>query len=184
MMAARPSPAGAWVFAVSMFAVAVGSWWWRGNLSDAATVELPVQSWKEAESRYPFPEEVSLADGLTQEVLSELVESNPFSPLRRHVPEPAGTVRAAPVPSGGADQQVLLQFKGLIQLGERQRAIVEDVGAKKAHFLEVGQEVAGYKLLDITESRVLLSDVSTGEEVTLFRSSEASPAKIRGAGAQ
>jgi len=124
-----------------------------------------------------------MEDGLTQEALSGLVEANPFSPQRRYVPEPA-TARTAPSPSADVEEQVMLRFKGLIQLGANQRAIVENVGAKKTHFLEVGQEVAGYKLLDITESQLLLSDVNAGEEVTLFRAAESAPDKIRGAGAQ
>ena len=182
-MLRKPSPVGAWVFALLMLAAAAGAWRWRAGLSDAATIELPVQSWKAAESRYPMPEEVPMEDELTQEVLSGLVEANPFSPQRRYVPE-AATVRAIPTPSATVEEQGMLRFKGLIQLGTRQRAIIENVGEKKTHFLEIGQEVAGYKLLDIKESQVLLSDLSMGEEVTLFRASESAPARIRGAGAQ
>lgn len=183
-MLRRSSPMGAWVFALLMLAAATGAWWWRVSLSDAAMIELPVQSWKAAESRYPMPEEVPMKDELTQKVLSELVEANPFSPQRRHVPPPAATVRAVPTPSEAVEEQVMLRFKGLIQLGTRQRAIIENSGEGKTHFLEVGQGVAGYKLLDIAESQVLLSDVNTGEEVTLFRASESAPAKKRGVGAQ
>lgn len=175
---------GAWAFALLMLAALAGAWWWRVGLSDAAMIELPVQSWKAAESRYPMPEEAPMEDGLTQEVLSGIVEANPFSPQRRHVPEPAATIRALPTASQTVEEQVMLRFKGLIQLGTRKRAIIENSGDQKTHFLEVGQQVAGYKLLDITESQVLLSHVSTGEEVTLFRASEYAPANIRGVGAQ
>jgi hypothetical protein len=58
-------------------------------------------------------------------------------------------------------------YKGRINVGSRQRAILEDAAARKTYFLEVGQAVAGFKVLDIAENRVVLSDPQTNQEVVV-----------------
>ena len=118
-----------------------------------------------------MPPELSDAPSLSSEALQSFIQANPFSPQRRYVPPP----QKAKSLESPEPQKPVLQFKGRIQLGKRQRAVLKDVTAGKTHFLEVGQEVAGYKVLDIAEDRVLLSDLQTDEEVALFLTPEASP---------
>ena len=60
-------------------------------------------------------------------------------------------------------------------MGAVRRAIVEDAANKKTYFLQVGQEVAGFKVLDIDESQVILSDLNTQKQMVVSRSLATSP---------
>ena len=112
---------------------------------------------------------------LSTETVEALVRANPFSPQRRLKPPPSGGETG-----GGSGEPVAAPkpkffFKGRIDLGKRQRAIVEDTTSHKTYFLEVGQEVAGFKVLDIAENRVVLSDLQTKQEVVVSLSLRESP---------
>ena len=63
-------------------------------------------------------------------------------------------------------------YKGRINLGKKQRAVIEETTAKKTYFLEVGQAVAGFKVLDIQEKQVILSDPQTSKEVAVSLASK------------
>jgi hypothetical protein len=60
-------------------------------------------------------------------------------------------------------------------MGTKQRAVLQDVTSQKTYFLQLGQEVAGFKVLDIAENRVLLSDPHTQEEVVVPITTKPSP---------
>jgi len=79
--------------------------------------------------------------------------------------------------AGGAisSAQARTVFERMLATGRGARAIVEEATSGKTHFLEIGQSVAGFKVLDISESRVVLSDPQTGEEVVVSVVSPASP---------
>ena len=171
-MATAPSPASSVSFAVVMLGLSVGAWWWRSEVVSSTVVEVPKQPWQQVKEKLPMPAPVTEEPSLTGENLQFLIEANPFSRLRRYVPPPEpgpGQIREP------APKRPVLRYKGRIQLRQRQRAILEDLAGGKTHFLEVGQEVAGYKLLDISEDQVLLSDLQTNEEVRLSLTPKESP---------
>jgi hypothetical protein len=95
------------------------------------------------------------------------VKANPFSPQRRTAPPQTTSGAAGTSGAAAAKPATQLVYKGRVSLGATQRAIVEDVTTKKTYFLQVGQEVAGYKVLDMAENEVVLSDVKTHETLQL-----------------
>ena len=168
-------PAGPWVVLIVSLVLATGGvWWWRSTVFQTARDELTPEPWQHVLEQYPIPADPEAAPNLSPETFEAVVSANPFSPVRR--------IAASPGDGGqtpGADvtpPEVLppkFVYKGLITMGPRRRAIVEDVTAHKTHFLEVGQEVAGFKVLDIAENRVVLSDPKTHEEVIVSVTSKA-----------
>jgi hypothetical protein len=147
--------------AACLVALGAGLVWWRGRLLEDRA-KPPKESWAHVRERFPIPEPVPTASELSPTLLEALVRANPFSPERRKV-EPVAATAAAAAPTPAAR----FVFKGRVVLGAKQRAIVEEQTSKKTYFLQVGQEVAGFKVLDIVENRVLLSDTQSNEEVTL-----------------
>ena len=115
---------------------------------------------------------------LSQEMADAVVRADPFSPQRRLVPPPAtgGTGDREGSGDGGQPPQPAFTYKGRVHLGQRQRAIVEETTTRKTYFLEVGQEVAGFKVLDIAENQVVLSNLHTHEEVVVSLTTTALPA--------
>ena len=114
---------------------------------------------------------------LSGEVVDTVLSANPFSAQRRAVSTDVGNSQQA---DGRGEAAVIARtpqfiYKGRINLGKRQRAVVEETTAKKTYFLEVGQEVAGLKVLDIAENRVVLSDVHTSKEVEASLISSSGP---------
>jgi hypothetical protein len=166
---------GSALIPVGLAVVAAAAWWWQDAAGKSPPPAPAAMPWKHVEQQYPMPAELDQAPPLPPDVLAAIMAANPFSQARRLKP-PADTA----TPEGGpatptkpaAPQFV---FKGLIQFGNRQRAILEDQTTRKTHFLEVGQEVAGFKVLDIAENRVVLSDPQTKEELVVSIASKASP---------
>ena len=156
--------------------VTAGVWWGRMAQSESAgKVLFSEDPWKHVSKVYPLPEPPPPAGGLTAQALDAVVNANPFSATRRYVPPPVTGTGTPGDGQAGLPARPQLVFKGRINMGSRQRAIVEDAAAKKTYFLEVGQEVAGLKVLDITETQVLLSDPKTREEVALLLTSPGKP---------
>jgi hypothetical protein len=154
--------------AVTLALVAVlataGVVWWRA----AVLREDPpakAESWAHVEERYPMPEPLPGAAEVSPTLLEAMLRANPFSPDRRSAftPDEPAVEEAAPVALPPK-----FVYKGRVVMGSKQRAVVEEQTSKKTHFLQVGQEVAGFKVLDIAENRVLLSDQSTQEELNIF----------------
>ena len=174
-MAARKRP-GLWLgLVVGLGAIAVATWVWEERVFRARPPAAAGDSWESVQERYPMPEKTLSAPELSEGVLEALVLANPFSSQRRTRPptpgEEGGETPAGPV----AVPAPKFIYKGRIQLGSRVRAVVQNVVTRKTHFLEVGQEVAGFKLLDIGEERVVLSDTQTDEEVVVTLTSKARP---------
>ena len=155
----------------ALLLAALGTGWWRAQVFHTPHPQPPRPSWEHVHAAYPLPQPVSLSLTLSSEMVDAIMDANPFSPQRRVDParkgqsETAGSATEIPKPK--------FIYKGRIQFGQRQRAIVEEVTTHKTHFLEVGQEVTGFKVLDISENQVLLSDPAANEPLALPLSSAA-----------
>jgi len=153
------------VFAIGMAVLAAGTWGWHARVFQARQVQPLKESWEHVKEDYPLPQKPADVAPVSLKAAEAVVESNPFSPQRRQVP-PKTDETGHTGPAGAA--QVLAPkfiYKGGINLGKRQRAIVEDTNNHKTYFLEVGQEVAGFKVLDIAENQVVLSDLHSNEKL-------------------
>lgn len=158
------------VTAACLLLVAAGSWWWQASVRRAPPREVAGESWERVKDEYPLAAAPAEPTGLVEQAAETALHANPFSPERRRVVVPqegggqgegggAGSIPEPPTPQ--------FAYKGRVVLGTRQRAVVEETGTHKTYFLEVGQEVAGFKVLDIAENRVVLSHLQTNEEVVV-----------------
>ena len=168
-------PVGSFAVPIGLTMVAGAAWWWQSTVLHSAPVAPAAISWKHVQEQYPMPSEPEEAQKLSPETFEAIMAANPFSSDRRL--KPAGDTATSEGGSSGPTAAPTPQFvfKGLIKFGNRQRAILEDVTTHKTHFLEVGQEVAGFKVLDIAENRVVLSDPQTNKELVVSIASKASP---------
>lgn len=169
MSPSRGSVAASAAAAAGLAAVLVLTWQWRAGVVRTERAAPDRESWAGIQDEFPLPGDSRPAiTGLPPAAVESTTAANPFSPQRRTVPDTAGGGEGQTGSTGTqAPAGPQLTFKGRILVGPRQRAVVEDLTAKKTHFLEVGQEVAGFKVLDIAEAQVLLSDPRTGSEVVL-----------------
>jgi hypothetical protein len=154
---------------------AFSAWQWQRHVDRGAPAEqVKADAWEHVKTQYPVPESLSPAPALSAELFQAVVGANPFSPQRRAASAAGSAGRGATIitPKATAPQ---FAYKGRIDLGSRQRAILEDQAAKKTYFLEVGQEVAGFKVLDISESQVLLSDPKSQEPLAIPLASKSGP---------
>ena len=162
--------------AICMIALTAGTWWWRSQVFAAKRGQLKAEHWERIKEKYPTASGLAEPASLPPELMDAVLNANPFSADRRPV---QAAVETKP---GGAEATVIepptpqFVYKGRINLGTRQRAIVEDTANHKTYFLEVGQEVAGFKVLDMVENRVVLSNLKTNEEVVVSLASTAQPA--------
>jgi|GEM_PF-3165679 len=158
----RRVPWDAIASALLLIALGVGLWMWQGHVAHLAKKLMPQESWSHVKERFPMPEPLIPAAELSADVLEGVVRANPFSPDRRRVEQPeVAEAPVAPPPPPPAQ----FVYKGRVVMGDKQRAILEETTAKKTYFLQVGQEVAGFKVLDISETRVLLSDSQKHEDI-------------------
>ena len=165
------SPAAASVMPAVLLAMilalgAGGAWQWQHTAFQTKRIELMSEPWDRVKQDYPITEQAPSTER-PEDVAEAVLKANPFSPQRRPVTakgEKGVEGGSLPTPAPPKPQFV---FKGQINLGQRKRAILEDLNAHKTYFLEVGQEVAGFKVLDIGENRVVLSDPQTREEVAV-----------------
>ena len=159
------------VLAVMLVLITAVVWRWQAAVFHAPRDEVKSKSWNHVKDEYPMPKDGTEPSQLSQELVESVVRANPFSPTRRLAPivgrDTTSKGTAAPLPAR-------FLYKGRINLGQHQRAIVEEATTHKTYFLEVGQEVAGFKVLDITENRVVLSDLQTKQEVVVSVVSPAS----------
>ncbi len=166
------APWDAIVMAGGLAVVAAAAWHWQASVQHRQRVPALTESWERAQEQFPLPTTLlsamdSSGTGRPRESLAAVVKANPFSPQRRTVlpaAPPGGAGGSGGSPSAPA---AALVYKGRVSLGTIQRAIVEDGTAKKTYFLQVGQEVAGYKVLDISESEVVLSDSKSQDKLVL-----------------
>ena len=153
--------------AVLLLAALAGTWWWRSAISRIPPIELKDEPSDRVKEQFPVPQEDSEPPRVSAEMIESVVRANPFSPKRRLAPPAAGGGAGPGASEGTAAAAPKFAYKGRINVGRQPRAIVEDTAAHKTYFLEVGQEVAGFKVLDIDEKRVVLSDPRTKEEIAV-----------------
>ena len=173
MAEAPPTPPVGTVIALALLAGV--SWWWSASVfREVPGSTLPEQVRRRAAGvPREEPDAVAL---LSEPQIDEVLHSNPFSPDRgtkAPAADASGTAVTAGVPAKPPARR--FAYKGRVRLGNRQRAIIEELTSQKTHFLEVGQEVAGFKVLDIGENQVVLSDLRTSEEVVVSVTSASSP---------
>ena len=160
------------ILTVGLVLITAVVWRWQADVFRAPRDEVKRESWEGVKDTYPMPKENAEPPQLSSDLAESVVRANPFSPKRRLVPAAGG-----PSGSDAASKPATPRFlyKGRINLGQRQRAIVEETTAHKTYFLEVGQEVAGCKVLDIAENRVVLSDPQTRQEIIVSLTAPGSP---------
>ena len=174
MTGTRASVSSSLIVALSLAVVTVGVWRWRSSVFQSPRQEAPLESWNQLKDAYPLPSASQVLPTLPNEVVDAVLRANPFSPQRRAVatdvgnPQQGSGTGMAPVVSGPPQ----FIYKGRINLGKKQRAVIEETTAKKTYFLEVGQAVAGFKVLDIQEKQVILSDPQTSKEVVVSLASK------------
>lgn len=157
--------ADALVAAVCSLALAGAAWGWRQRLLSAEKAPMVTEPWRHVRERFPVPAPFQEPPHASGPLLRAMVKANPFSPTRKPPPEPEktdGKPAEAPKPP-----PVQFVYKGRVTMGSAQRAILLEATSGKTYFLQVGQDVAGFKVLDIDETRVLLSDLKTTEELTV-----------------
>ena len=167
-MPANASPGTSVGLAITLAVMAVGTWRWQSRVFHLRRDDAPTgESWVHVQHDYPMVQGVPEVPTLPAEVAEGVVRANPFSPRRRLVPSATDGGDTEDGGSATKPAKPVFTYKGRINLGQRQRAIVEETASGKTYFLEVGQEVAGFKVLDIAENRVVLSDLQTNEEVVV-----------------
>ena len=170
----RAEALGAWVVLPGFLLVMAGAaGWWRARVFQSAAPQVKDEPLDRVHEAYPIPPPPQSPE-FSRDALQAILSANPFSPQRRQV-TPATDQAAEGGAAAATPPAPVFRFKGRINLGKRQRAIVEEIGTHKTYFLEVGQEVAGFKVLDIAENRVVLSDPNTHNEVIATLTSTEGP---------
>lgn len=131
---------------------------------------------RELERSFPVPP-------LSVEALQRTEDFTAYTPLLEHDP----FVRIQTAPSAGASAQEpaeqpvesQLLFRGRVILGQRQVAVIEVESSHETLFVGLGQDVEGFKVIDIAEERVVLSK-SPGQQVTLHVAENAARQGARG----
>ena len=159
---------GALATASCVLLLAGAAWGWqRTALMHHVSAPLAVEPWEQVRDRFPMPLAFDLATETPMSLLQAVVRANPFSSQRRQVSERAQAGARAGSGSGATPLPPAFIYKGRVLLGSVKRAILEDAVAKKTYFLQIGQEVAGFKVLDISETQVVLSPPGSKEPFTL-----------------
>lgn len=163
---------------ILLLGLTAATWWWQLRVFRPSPTERPSapRDHGPTPSMSGAPEQAPSL--FSKDMADAIIRANPFSPQRRAISQPPDGS------SGGPEGQAVspaaqprFSYKGRIQLGARQRAILEDTTSHKTYFLEVGQEVTGFKVLDIAENRVVLSNDHTHEEVVVPLASTALPSQ-------
>ena len=179
-MAEHRAASSAPALAACLAVIAAGAWQWQRSVFRVARTQehLTMEAWEQVKTQYPLPAEPSPAPVISAELFDAVVGANPFSPQRRAPAGAAGGPGGGGLGGGGGTVEPpapKFVYKGRINVGSSRRAIVEDTTAHKTYFLEVGQEVAGFKVLDIAEKQVVLSDSQSQQELVLSLASKSGP---------
>lgn len=131
---------------------------------------------RELERSFPVPP-------LSLEALQRTEDFTAYTPLLEH--DPFVRIQTAPSEQGAAPAPLetpvasQLAFRGRVVLGTRQVAVIEVESSHETFFVGIGQDVEGFKVIDIAEERVVLSK-SPEEQVTLRLAEEATRQGVRG----
>ena len=167
-----------------LLGLTAGAGWWQTRVFRRSSTESPSRQRDEGPNQSVSNGPDQTQTLFSKEMADAMVRANPFSSQRRAIPQPPeGATGGREGQAGSPAAQPRFSYKGRIQLGARQRAILEDTTGHKTYFLEVGQEVTGFKVLDIAENQVVLSNEQTQEELVVPLTSTALPAQPT-AGAQ
>ena len=160
-----------------LLAVALaGVWSWQQGLHRQLSAPSATEPWQHVRERYPMPAPFNASAALPEPLLRSIIRANPFSSARRqHAQEPGGAsgeLSGSSTPPPPPPPQFI--FKGRILMGTKQRAVLEEAASRKTHFLQVGQEVAGFKVLDIAENQVVLSIPNSQEPLRIKKEASSS----------
>lgn len=158
------------ISAIGLFLIMVAAWSWQRTALQHHTPSVATEPWQHVRERVPMPEAFAHPSDISPGLLESVIPLNPFSPARRQLPQGAGGASGEPMATPPPPPQFV--YKGRVLMGTTQRAILEELTTKKTYFLQVGQEVTGFKVLDIAENRVLVRNLQTKEEVVVLLTSK------------
>jgi len=144
-----------------------GAWSWQQAILRSHKKPSVTEPWQQVRERFPMPGSFPQAAQVPPALLEAVVRANPFSSQRRQVPYVPTVSSEGPTAAPAQPARPQFVYKGHILMGAKPRAIVEDLTTKKTHFLQVGQTVARFTVLEVSETRVVLSDPQTHEEVVV-----------------
>ena len=162
-------PLSALVGALVWLVFATAAWLWQRTTLDRLERPVAQEPWEHVRERFPTEEAMKPASAVSEAWLQVVTHANPFSSKRREAAsstqinpsQSAATTTPSPPPPA------LFLYKGRLQMGSKQRAVLEDMTGKKTYFAEAGQIVAGCEVLEIHDDRVLLLNQQTGETLTV-----------------
>ncbi|MBI3320168.1 MAG: hypothetical protein HYZ89_06240 [Candidatus Omnitrophica bacterium] len=145
---------------------------WQRTVSQHQKIPRITEPWEHIQKEFPIPDSFKEASEVSESLLQAVLHANPFS-MERQPPPPTtiGDQAAATPPPPPPPQFV---YKGRVLMGAKQRAIIQETQSKKTYFLQVGQEIVGFTVREISESQVVLFDPSASKEVVIPLSSNAS----------
>ena len=161
-----PIPWDTIALAIVLACVAAGTWQWQHHVRAGRKAPALTEPWKHVREQFSMPSSTDEAMTAPDVNLDVILKANPFSAKRREEP-PKPAAGGAQGGQAEAKAQPKFVYKGRVTMGPKQRAVLEDVTSKKTHFLQVGQEVAGFRVLDIGETQVVLSNPNSPEPLTL-----------------
>ena len=115
-------------------------------------------------------------DSLVPRSLSEFGETivRPlFSPTRRPVvaqvvpPEAETAAVESPAPEASASVPSRLTLIGLMRVGDRDRALIRSEDALRGTWIEVGQEISGWRVSEIDDKGVVIKGTSSRQVLFL-----------------
>ena len=169
----KDSPVEAIATAVVCMALALVAWQWQQAIRRRQPRAVVAEPWEHVKELFPTPDALEPPSATEAETLQRIVQANPFSRQRRHVAQPAeDTTETAQTPPPAS-----FVFKGRVVMGPKQRGILEDRRQKKTVFVQAGQEVSGFQVVDIKEEEMVLLNLETKEELHVPLASKTSPSK-------
>ena len=99
-----------------------------------------------------------------------------FSPTRRPVvaqvvpPEAETAAAESPAPEASASVPSRLTLIGLMRVGDRDRALIRLEDAARGSWIEVGQEISGWRVSEIDDKGVVIKDASSSQVLVLHSS--------------
>ena len=163
---------------IILILLATATWVWHSLIIQHKPLEIAPDNWEHVKQQYPFPATDIGKEQLSHETAEVLLQSNPFSPLRKPISESEkGTTDTPSEPVAPPPKSLVFTYKGRVSIGGQERSIMQETTTKKTYFLQVGQAVAEFKVLDITQNQVVLSNLTTHEELVVSLASSAPPKK-------